>query len=526
MKFYSLKTNARPLNKVRSLPVIKSYKSKNNSDFNTSNISATTNASMIKGNRNNDSIIQNVSKNKKILKKIKANNLNRCISSSSIFSTKTDISKKTIDILENADQIMRERLKNHGAIIAGGKNLFRSVALKISKEVGYKNYTINLLKEKRTQINEKEFLISSALKEFDEQYQMDHRKFNDFIEEVKRKQKKEEDTITKLKEIREKKENIYEQEKLLNKRLDETLERKVRDFYTIKSYGSFVHKILEKPFIYDQTPEINSRLRNHEQIANLIINLYESKDKYNSLPKELEDNEIMEKKYTLFEDKIIRILSIKERFDKELENVIKNYENELAQLEISKSNYESNLNYVKNEKNNVNIEMKNFRIHEDENLENYLNYIIELGKEIKTNCPIPILRDKSYLNEFVLYSKKTLLALEKKEEMINSNILEILTILKHGNSEDKELMESLIMKQKNLNKKENQIRIKKKQEELKNIKDKKTIEKANKLVVKGRKVILDYPIIKNRHKSEKIVKKDNDDDIDIQYSYSDDEDKY
>ena len=526
MKFYSLKTNARQINKVRSLPVIKSYKSKNNSDYNISNISATTNASMIKGNSNNNSIIQNFSKNKKILKKIKANNLNRCISSSSIFSAKTDISKKTIHILENADQIMRERLKNHGTIIAGGKNLLRSVALKISKEVCYKNYTINLLKEKRTQINEKEFLISSALREFDEQYQIDHRKFNDFIEEVKRKQKKEEDTIIKLKEIREKKENIYEQEKLLNKRLDETLDRKIRDFYIIKSYGSFVHKILEKPFIYDQTPEINSRLRNHEQIANIIINLYESKDKCNTLPKELEDNDIMEKKYTLFEDKIIRILSIKERLDKELENVKKNYENELAQLEISKSNYESNLNYVKNEKNNVNIEMKNFRIHEDENLENYLNYIIELGKEIKTNLPIPILNDKHYLNEFVLYSKKTLLALENKEEIINSNILEILTILKNGKSEDKELMESLIMKQKNLNKKENQIRIKKRQEEIKNLKDKKTIEKANKYVVKGRKVILDYPMHKNRHKSEKIIKQDNDDDIDIQYTNSDEEDKY
>ena len=190
MKLYSLKTNARTINKVHSLPVIKSYKTKNNNDYNTSNISATTNASMIKGTSNNNSIIQNYSKNKKILKKIKTNNLNRCISSNSIFSSKTDVSKKTIDILENADQIMRERLKNHGAIIAGGKNLLRSVALKISKEVCYKNYTINLLKEKRTQINEKEFLISSALKEFDEQYQIDHRKFNDFIEEVKRKQKK------------------------------------------------------------------------------------------------------------------------------------------------------------------------------------------------------------------------------------------------------------------------------------------------------------------------------------------------
>ena len=62
MKLYSLKTNARQLNKVRSLPFIKSYKSKNNSDYNASNISATTNASMIKGNSNNNSIFLKIKK--------------------------------------------------------------------------------------------------------------------------------------------------------------------------------------------------------------------------------------------------------------------------------------------------------------------------------------------------------------------------------------------------------------------------------------------------------------------------------
>ena len=527
MKFNSLIANSRRINNVRSLPLIKSYSSKNYNDNSINNVSVTTNASVIQGKANKSSLMQNYLNNHKILKKVRIRKLNRCVSTSNMYPSTTNTSKKTMEILENADQIMRERAKNHGTIIAGGKNLLRSVALKVSKEICYKNYSISLLKEKRTQINEKEFLISKALKEYDDQYEFDHRKFNDFIEEVKQKQKKEEDTIIKLKERRERKENIFEHEKLLNKKLDETLDRKVKEFYIIKGYGSFVHKILEKPFVYDSIPELNSRLRDHEKIANIIINLYEREDQYNELPKELEDNDIITKKYLLLENKIIRSLSNKEDLDKELENIKKNYENELQQLKLSKLDYESDLNYVKNEKNNVNIDMKNYKIHEDENLENYLYFITDLGKEIGTNLPIPILKDKKYLNDFVAYSKKTLLALENKEEKINSNILEIQNILDHGDIKDKELMEKLILKQKNINKKENQIRLKKLQEEIKIKKDIKTIERSKRIVIKGRKVILDYPIIKNKHMIKKIIKKNNDDDIDYQYSYTDnEEDKY
>ena len=98
------------------------------------------------------------------------------------------------------------------------------------------------------------------------------------------------------------KDNVIDKESIIYKlfrdvydicQFDYSSESEIRDFYIIKSYGSFIHKILEKPFIYDQTPEINSRLRNHEQITNIIINLYENQDKYNSLPKELENNDIM-----------------------------------------------------------------------------------------------------------------------------------------------------------------------------------------------------------------------------------------
>ena len=142
----------------------------NNSEYSINNISSTTNASRVK--RSHKFLPKLITpKNNYILKNIKINNHLKRSSSvtslSNIFipsSITTKSSKRTNDLIDNAEQIMRERMKNHGVVIAGGKFLLKSLALKISKEVSQKNYTINLLKEKRTQINEKERIINQALK--------------------------------------------------------------------------------------------------------------------------------------------------------------------------------------------------------------------------------------------------------------------------------------------------------------------------------------------------------------------------
>lgn len=519
--------STRKLNQVHSLPFIKNYMLKRNSEYSLNNASSTTNASIIKSSANNSALIPH--KNHRILKKIKLNNKynsQRSINSKSQIIYPPNTNKRTIEILENADQIMKERLKFNGI---RGKNLLRSIALKVTKELCCKNHTIKLLKEKRTEINTKEFLINHALREFEGQYEMDHKNFINFVEEVKNRQRKDEEAILELRQIREKTENLLEKEKSLNKKLDETLERKIKEFYVVKGYASFINNILEKKFLYDGMPEIKTREKNHEEIANLIFDIYENEDKYNQLPKELNDSEILMKKYVLLEDRIITLISNKEYLDKERENIQKNYENELEQLKSTIVVYENDLKYLNQEKRNICLEMKNFKIHEDDNLDNYLDYINELGKEIGTKLESPKKIDKRYLNQFVSYSKKTLEILGNKESEINTNILEIENVLNYGEPDNKEIMKKLILKKKNINKKEKQLELKQLQEKIKEIENKKIFERANKVVVKGRKIIFDYPIInKDKLKIKKIIKRDENDNLDYQYSNTDidEEDKY
>ena len=187
-----------------------------------------------------------------------------------------------------------------------------------------------------------------------------------------------------------------------------------------------------------------------------MIDIYENKDKNNQLLKELDNTSLFMKKYTLLEDEILSYITMKEAIDKEKEKIVTNNKSELEQLESSKEEYESDLNYIKNEIKNVKIEMKNYKIHDYEDFEKYMSYIVDLGKELGTNSDIPKNIDKRYLTDLVFYSKKTLQKLGDMEEIINNNILNIENILKFGDKKDVELMEKIILQKKNINKREKQ----------------------------------------------------------------------
>ena len=326
-----------------------------------------------------------------------------------------------------------------------------------------------------------------------------------------------------IKEKREKKHQNLIEENFMSKRLDEMLERKIKDIFVLKSYGSFLNKVFDKYFAYDETAQIDSREKNYEKIANKIIEIYEKKDKYSKLPKELEDEELLMKKYLLLEDKIMMSLTNKEILDKEILKQKKYFEKELEQLKYSLNDYESDFNYLKSEKNNVNIEMKNFKIHEDDSLDNILEMILELGKEIGTTWPIPVSKDKKNLGDFVLYAKKTIDTLKNKEVVINKGITEIENALLYGNKMEKSLMEKSILEQKKINKRDNQLKAKQYLEELKNQKNLKAIERAQKMVVTGRKAV-NYSIFKNKKRIKKVIHKGKDDDYGYIYYATDDED--
>ena len=104
----------------------------------------------------------------------------------------TRISKAYNDLFDKADKIMKDRMNKHGDFI-GNKKHTRSLAISILKGISQKNYTINLLKEQRTKINEKERIIDEVVKEFSTQFENDYKRFIDFVSNEKRKQQLEEE---------------------------------------------------------------------------------------------------------------------------------------------------------------------------------------------------------------------------------------------------------------------------------------------------------------------------------------------
>jgi len=165
------------------------------------------------------------------------------------YHTKTvsSIHKEKKQLLEDADKIMKDRLRMN---IGGGGGLNdrkKSKILDKSKELCLNNYMITQLKEKRTEINKKEFYIDMALKNSEKQYEIDYRSFIDFVEEIKKKEKKEEEILNKMKNKKDSTESILTEEINLNKKLEEKCEGIIKNIVLLKTYGSFIHKVLIPP---------------------------------------------------------------------------------------------------------------------------------------------------------------------------------------------------------------------------------------------------------------------------------------
>ena len=479
----------------------------NNSEYSMNNNSSTTNASAvrrkpyllpkIKTPRSNQ-----IMKNAKFDFFTRDNNLSISdVVSPSLRNSKSI--KEVIRLLDQADQVLRDRMNKHGNSFGGSRHYIRSVAIELSKGISQKNYTINLLKEQRTKINEKERVINQVVKEFGEQYEYDYKSFIDFVAEEKRKQMLIEETMNNLKEKNDQKKVSLDEETLMNKRLEETMDKKIREIYLLKSYGSFLHRVFDKKFSFDELNMNDSRGKNLERVAGEIIKIYETKNKYEEIPKELNDTELLIKTYVLFEDKVLMALNNKDSANKEVLKQQKMNQKELEQVRLSLLDYESDFKYIKQEKTIVSSEMKNFKISQNEILETILTCIIDLGKDIGTKHPIPISMDKDHLSDFSLYAKKTLDHLKDLEVSINDLICEIENTVEYGNNNEKILMEKCIGEQRKINKKEKQLKLKMIQEELKNQKNLRALKRANKVVVAGRKAPMIFNF-KNKQKKRRI----------------------
>ena len=176
-----------------------------------------------------------------------------------------------------------------------------------------------------------------------------------------------------------------------------------------------------------------------------------------------------------------------------------------------KEQYERELKFYKEEKNLIDLDLKKNNIYAYSNLDYILNFIVELGLEVGVKGPLPKKKEQ-YFDEFIPYAKSTMRALEKMENEINKYIDSIEKIIEEEKSHKNNIINEIILNQKNSNKLEFKMSFKQIQEKIKLEKDMKTFEKAKKLVMKGR-IVYKLPSLKH-NKTIKIIeiKEENKDD--------------
>lgn len=84
-------------------------------------------------------------------------------------------------------------------------------------------------------------------------------------------------------------------------------------------------------------------------------------------------------------------------------------------------------------------------------------------------------------------------------------------------------MENCIIEIKKINKKENQLKLLRKKEQLENEKNLRYMKRAQRIVVKGRQASPIFPLIKNVKKIKKLIINKKEKEIECVYSHTDDE---
>ena len=429
------------------------------------------------------------------------------------------------DYIFEANRIIKQRTENKNTDLLGLKNKTKNSIIADTKEICLNNFLIEAMKTtihnmNFTEKDHKKSLISSQT-----EFETDYRTFLNFLEKKKKNLKYENDTLLKCKEIHEQSKERYEKELSKFKKLNEELEKKIKIISLLKNYGIFVYKLMGMKFWMEEIPNMDQKSKNFEEIAELILKIYDSMENRNDLFKEKIENfddTFITIKFNDFEEKVLQGIKFKENFLKELDKEM-NYDEYLNLLRKNINNLKKREKELNAEKNKLatNIEKSKNKNQKDENLDIFLEYIIHLGKEAE-KCDIneadyfEDIRPKEYekmIKEYDInyYTLKTLNNLKKKENLINRFIEYIEKI---ENSKDKKIILEIEQERKNENKREKLKNLKIKQKQLHEDKNKKAMERNSKFVVIGRNVPKIYQFNKNKNlKINKSIKNQNDKDL-------------
>ena len=454
---------------------------------------------------------------------------------------RTQRNLKKEELFKSANNIINQRI-NHispSKIIPYG---FKRTYINASKEISLKNYLIDLIKKKRNEINNNELKINNSLKSSSDKLEKDYKNFFISIDNLKNEKKREEDKLNHIKIIYDNTLSEYIKQLNINKKLNQQIIRIIKLICTFKRYGSFLHKVFDLPFIYDDLDELNKRIKNYEEVGEKLIKLYEKNKNENKIMDILKNENILFQKFNYYEEKLMKVLTDKEIIKKENKNIfikekteinllkkkIKECQEDLHELNnnkkkelllMDKYNYNNNNNDKVNNIKNINNKLKY-----EETMNEYMEFIVDLGR-----CTGLELKNKNNKNtlegekDYHIFCQNTLKCLKDKEKNVNEYINKIDNILKYGESEDKELITKVISNVKKDNKLKKMINVKQQKEELNNKKRLNDIKRSEKYIICGKKVIPDYPFNINKKKKKEKINIQNTDDYEYLYYSSEEE---
>ena len=413
------------------------------------------------------------------------------------------------DYIIEANRILKKRIENKDHDLLGIKNRTKYSVLSDTKEICMDNFIIRAIKDDMNNISSKEEELKMSLINSENEFETDYKTFINFLENKKNKVKQKNATFLKCREIQEEAKERYNKELSTFKKLNEELEKKIKIINILKDYGSFVYKLLGLEFWMDEVPDLGTKNKNYEEIADLILKkYYASEKKYDILKVKGSEDELddsfMLLKFNEFEDKVLKVIKFKENFVKSQFREL-NYEEYINQLKKNVNILKLREKKVIAEKNRLMRILDNAQgiKQKDEDIDKILEYIVELGKETQKfdineldyfEETLPKQYEKTVKEyDFNYYTVNTLNNLRKKERVINKFIEFIERV---ENSKDKKTIKEIEQERKNENKREKLKQLKLKQQKMHDSRNKRAIERNAKLIIIGRVVPQNYRFTK------------------------------
>ena len=263
------------------------------------------------------------------------NNSSKYINNKSLITNTNNIhtepNQKSIDLISNADKILKERIKKHLVY----NPLVKSVFMKKTDETRLNNYKIKLLNNKRNELKNKLYDINNTIKSTEKNLEKDYNNFFTFVENNNEIKKSQELLFLEYKYKLDKQEIEYNKENKKNKQLKNNIEYMIKRILILKNYGSFLHKVFDKDFIYETIQKSNEK--NYLNIADDIIKIYENNNESDN-DNLLSDETLLMTQFNEYKQNIAKVLNDKEFFVKDLKKM--EYEENIEIFKLSKKKKE------------------------------------------------------------------------------------------------------------------------------------------------------------------------------------------